>query len=211
MPKLLNVITESPEDAMEQAIEDAIKRAKDVWGLEYADESDGLYPSGSVIGRTQFRPSDAADGSQPYPETAGGQWRTVYDDGGVITALGTDANGWGTWLDFDVHEDAFIVIEGVFSTAAEPTIVELGMNLSGTSLPIMQLENGLYATEERTLRGYFEIPVVVSPKAEIIFKLRSYLTGVAAAPEANGTAISEGFGIIGDTVAKRSYLIKETH
>jgi len=213
MPYLLNIIKQTPEDAIEQAIEDTVKKAKDVWGLNYAESSNGLYPAGSEIGRTQFRPSHCSKGAQPYPEGAGGEWRTVYYDPstGGIYGMGTDANGWGTWLDFNVSEDNFIVIEGVFSKDADPSITEFVMNLSGTKLPVVQVESGLYATEERTLRGYFEVPAIVSPKAEIIFSLRSSHTNVTAGLENEGKGLSEKFGFIGDTIAKRSYLIKQVY
>jgi len=29
---------------------------RDIWGLDYAEQSDGLYPSGNVIGRNQYHP-----------------------------------------------------------------------------------------------------------------------------------------------------------
>lgn len=205
MPYWLNVINEKPDDAIAQSRKDTIQRAKDVWGLDYADSSDGLYPSGNQIGRTQFRPdqTEIRDFTVGLPSTNGGQWRTRVQLGpaGPIAAMVADANGWGTFFDFTLDDDVFIIIEGVLSTDTTPTVREIHLTLSGTSLPPMQIEE-IYASEEETNKGYMEIPVVVSPKSQFNCRIRSSTVS---------SGIDEGFGILGEAIAKRGYLIKEVH
>jgi len=203
MPWLMSLINARPDDAVQQARDDTVDRAKDVWGLDYADSSNGLYPSGNQIGRTQLRPDVAFQGTVVFPRLAGGQWRTVWAAGGVptgaITAVVPNAlNGWGRWLDFIVDEDAFVIIEGVFSTATTPTIREVKFTLSGVELPVFQIEE-IYNNGDDLVRGFFEVPAVVSPKSQMVIDIRQ-------GPIAAG--IDEGFGILGEMVAKRSMLIR---
>jgi len=204
MPYWLNVIKETPDDAIAQSRKDTIQRAKDVWGLDYADSSDGLYPSGNQIGRTQFRPdmTEIRDYNIGLPPANGGQWRTrVNIPGGGNAGVATDASGWGTFFDFTLEDDVFIIIEGVLSTDTTPTIREVRLNLSGTALPPMQIEE-IYASEEETNKGYLEIPVVVSPKSSFMFNIRS------STVSAN---VDEGFGVLGEAIAKRGFLLKLVH
>ncbi len=206
MPYLLPVIAEKPDEAIEQARKDTIERAKDIWGLDYADSSEGLFPSGNMIGRSQFRPDQTlANNPAPpvgLPSTNGGQWVTVVSlAGGGAANMVTDANGWGTFFDFIVDEDAFIIIEGMESTDTAPTVREIRHELSGVQLPVFQIEE-IYNNGEDVVKGYQEIPVVISPKSQFRERIRSSTVG------AN---IGEGFGIIGETVGKRSHLIQEIY
>jgi len=204
MPWLMSLINARPDDAIQQARDDTVSRAKDVWGLDYADSSNGLYPAGNQIGRAQLRPDIAYQGTIVFPRLAGGQWRTVWAAGGVptgaITAVVPNAlNGWGTWLDFIVDEDAFIIIEGFFSTATTPTIREVKFTLSGVETPVMQIEQ-IYNNGDDLVCGHLEVPAVVSPKSQVVINIRQ-------GPIAAG--IDEGFGIIGEVLGKRSFLIRQ--
>ena len=207
MPYLMSLINARPDDAIQQARDDTVQRAKDIWGLDYADSSGGLYPAGNQIGRTSFRPDVGAvtqGGTIVFPRLAGGQWRTVFAAGGVptgvITALVPNAlNGWAEWLDFQLDEDMFIIIEGVFSTAAEPTIREHQLELSGVRLPTMNIEE-IYNNGDDLVRGFFEVPAVLSPKSQ-------FHNWVRAGPIA--ADIDEGFGYLGEVIAKRSSIIRQ--
>ena len=205
MPWLMSLMNARPDDAISQARDDTVARAKDVWGLDYADSSNGLYPAGNQIGRAAFRPDVAARGTIVFPQGAGGQWRTVWAAGGVntgaVTALTTDAQGWDEWLNFIVDEDMFIIIEGVFSTATTPTIRELQLLLSGVSLPVMQIEE-IYNNGDDLVKGWFEVPAVVSPKSQFDIWVRSSTVSAA---------VDEGFGFLGETIAKRSALIRQLY
>ena len=205
MPWLQSLINARPDDAIGQARDDTVSRAKDIWGLDYADSSNGLYPSGNQIGRTQLRPDAAFQGTIVFPRLAGGQWRTVWAAGGVPTGAITPVapvalTGWGVWLDFIVDEDMFIIIEGVFSTATTPTVREIKFSLSGVELPVFQIEE-IYNNGDDLVKGYLEVPAVVSPKSQMVINIRQ-------GPPAAG--LDEGFGIIGEIVAKRSALIRAT-
>lgn len=204
MPFWLNIIKETPDEAIKKARDDTIERAKDIWGLDYADDSDGLYPSGNQIGRTQFRPdmTESEDFTVGLPPTNGGQWRTTVQVPPAPPApMVTDANGWGIFFDFVVDEDTFIIIEGLFSTDTTPTIREIHNSLSGVDLPVQQIEE-IYSSEEETNKGYVEIPVVVSPKSPYRCRVRSSTVS---------GAIDEGFGILGEAIAKRAFIIRELY
>lgn len=204
MPYWLNTINETPNEAIEKARNDTIERAKDIWGLDYAESSDGLYPAGNQIGRTQFRPDMCrAETFNVAPaQTNGGQWRTMVNVGAAPpAAMVTDANGWGTFFDFVLDEDVFIIIEGVFSVDTTPTIREVHNTLSGVSLPIMQIEE-IYENGEDIQKGYVEVPVVVSPKSEYQCRVRS---------SAVGGGLDEAFGPLGEAIGKRSFLIRELY
>jgi hypothetical protein len=207
MPYMMSLINARPDDAIQQARDDTVQRAKDIWGLDYADSSGGLYPSGNQIGRTSFRPDVGAvviGGTRVFPRLAGGQWRTVIGAGGIpngaITALVPNAlNGWAEWLDFQLDEDVFIIIEGVFSTAEVPTIREHQLELSGVRLPTLNIEE-IYNNGQDLVRGFFEVPAVLSPKSQFHNWVRQ---GPIAAE------VDEGFGYLGETIAKRSYSIRQ--
>lgn len=238
MPYLEPYIEFRSDDAIEQAQEDTIERAKDIWGLDYADNSDGLYPAGNQIGRSQLRTGmtrGEAGSAQVMPETIGGQWTTVIADpagSGAAFAIGTDANGFlsgaigvpgaaggvPNWLDFIVDEDMFIIHEGFFSRAGTPTITEFQWNLSGTRVPSMNIED-IYVHEDTMHKGYLEVPNVVSPKSQVIYSPRSRRVGLAAAGivDVNNAgytgvdSIAEPFGPIAEAIAKRSFLIRQTY
>jgi hypothetical protein len=238
-------ISERPDEAIAQARDDTIERAKDIWGLDYAEQSDGLYPSGNQIGRSQYRPGHTRGqrgSAQIMPETIGGQWTTVFSAltavagiaVGDAVALGTTAQGLLTatlanyaaaggavqaWLDFILDEDMFVIHEGFFSRALEPSITEFTFVLSGVQIPTMQIED-IYVNEDSITKGYLEVPNVVSPKSQVVYRPRSRRVGLVgagggAAINVNDPAfdedasIAEPFGIIGEAIAKRSFLIRE--
>lgn len=200
----MSLINARPDDAISQARDDTISRAKDIWGLDYADSSNGLYPSGNQIGRSPFRPDVAAVGTRVFPQAAGGMWRTVVPivpsiPTGAATPIVTNAQGWAEWLDFTLDEDAFIIIEGVFSTATVPTIREQQLELSGVKLPVQQIEE-IYNNGQDLVKGYWEVPAVLSPKSNFHNWVRS------STISAN---LDEGFGFLGELIAKRSYMIRQ--
>jgi len=203
MPYLLNMISERPDEAIAEARSDCIQRAKDVWGLEYADYSDGLYPSGNQIGRTQFRPdhTHARPGNQTVAllNTNGGQWRTFVSlAGGGGANMVTDANGWGAYFDFILSSDMFLILEGIFSIDTAPTIREHAWQLSSTSLPVIQHEE-IYSSEQE-VKGYYEVDAVVSPDSQCVMRIRSSTVG---------GNIAEAFGPLGETIGKRQMLVRE--
>jgi hypothetical protein len=205
MPYLLNMISERPDEAIDEARKDCVQRAKDIWGLEYADYSDGLYPSGNQIGRTMFRPdhTHARPGNQNVAllNTNGGQWRTFVSlAGGAGAAMVTDANGWGDYFDFILSSDMFLILEGLFSIDTAPTVREHKYELSSTALPVIQNEE-IYSSEQE-VKGYYEVDAVVSPDSQCRMRIRSSTVG---------GNITEAFGPIGECVGKRQILVREIY
>lgn len=207
MPMLLELVNKRPDDAVDQGVSDAVQRAKDVWGLEYADDSQGLYPSGNQIGRGTLRVDHLFDRTATQSQSQsirrnGGRWATVTGAAtltGVIP-LDTDAGaGWVDWLNFTTDQDAFIVWEGAFNWDVTPSIHEIRSRLSGMDVPPVSLDV-MYTYEKP--QGYFEVPVVISPRGSWVLRVRSHLVG--------GNLV-EQFGLLGDLIAKRSYLILEIY
>ena len=198
MPYKMELVNARPDDAIKQARDDTIKRAKDIWGLDYADASEGLYPSGNQIGRGDLRMDQCFNRATAAALIAlGGRWQTAIATGLGFTPSAT--TGWQDWLDFVVDEDTFIIIEGAFSNETNPTITELKPDLGGVALPPIALDP-MYAQE--IPRAYLEVPAIVSPKSNMKVRLRSTNVGVVTL---------EQLGMIGETIAKRSYLILETY
>ena len=112
-----------------------------------------------------------------------------------------DAQGWAEWLDFIVDEDAFIIIEGVFSTTTVPTIREMQLELSGVKLPVWNIEE-IYNNGEDLVKGYSEVPAVLSPKSNFHNWVRT--NGVSA-------NLDEGFGYLGEILGKRSFIIRQLY
>ena len=57
-------------------------------------------------------------------------------------------------------------------------------------------------SSEHEVKGYYEVSVVVSPKSQCRMRIRSSTVG---------GAISEAFAPIGESIAKRQLLIRETY
>lgn len=185
--------------------------------MDYADASDGLYPAGNQIGRTQFRIDHANAGNLLGTRNHAGSWLTAnnwvagtYQTGSPNPIVGAAGTGWCHWLDFIVDEDMFLITEGFNAFDVAPTISEISLNLSGVQLPIMNIEE-IYASEEETNKGYLEVPVVISPKSQYIIDIRSQ-AGVRASNVYDITqTVFEHFQIIGESIGKRSVLIRQIY
>jgi len=198
MPFRLEKINERPDEAIEKARNDTIERAKDVWGLDYADVSDGLYPQGNQIGRGFLRMDQCSNRATVAAlRVLGGRWQTATQAGAGITPAAL--TGWADWLDFVVDEDTFIINEGIFHYGATPTIHEIEFRLSGITIPVSTIDD-MYTLE--IPRSYWEVPAVVSPKSSMDVNLRSDQVGLT---------FMEEFGLLGETIAKRSYLIFQNY
>lgn len=232
----------------ERAREDTIIRAENLWGLDYAGNSEGLYPTGNQIGRAPFRPGmtrGEAASAMVMSEGTGGEWRisVAAKGSGALSkdepmALGTDKNGnvglqsppfqdemsgWGndSWLDFYMDEDMYLIHHGFQNLEPVPTITEFTFILSGNTIPPQSLR-WIYNDLEKQHETWLNVPNVISPKSQIIYKLRSSrvnLQGGDGGHKLNpvsphfdpSVCIAERFGILGEVIAKRSYLIRQTY
>ena len=182
------------------ATDQTIARAKDVWGLDYAEYSDGFYPSGNQIGRRYLIPQDFGLKSwnfekpderskEPSPEV-----------------LETEAKKLGMHriLDwFAVSEEAFLIFHGFKYKpldGEEPKLQSLCQRWSGVMLPPLAIS----FTSARMIGGYYtvnlEVPAVLSPKST--FELNAFFDDLG--PH------KYQLGILGEVIGKRAgYLYQE--
>ena len=104
------------------------------------------------------------------------------------------ANTWQDWLNTTIDEKAYVVIAGIFNRTASPGIYEIGHKANGQDLPVMPIEE-LYTFD--MARGYFTRPYSVRPDGNLTTRC------------VGTTVQTENLGLLGYTIAKRAYLIKE--
>ena len=99
------------------------------------------------------------------------------------------------WINTTISDNAYLVITGLFNNTVMPQTSELAPSANGNDLPRINIEQ-MYTFEEA--KAWFPKPFVV--KASGVLKIQA----VAA------QAQTERIGLMGYTVAKRSYLIAAT-
>jgi len=180
--RLLRLTAERPDAAIRKAVQEAIRLAETEWApLRF----EGIYPERG-FGITTLRPKDI-----------------VYD--GTLTGTAQSSIAWifsisaaSTWVDIvdiTLSNDLYVVIEGVFSRMADPSITAIKFVVGGIDLPVINIEE-MYTWD--LARAYFEQPIIVKPSTAL--KIRAVGTKASTA---------EYFGFIGHTIAKRPFLIKE--
>jgi len=100
------------------ALRDAVARAKDIWGLDYADSTGGLYPSGNQIGRRPIAPQDVGLSS----------WLVDYLERGHDDSS-------GRLIDCVTSEHAVIVMEGFYIRNPPQDFMGFDMALAEVPLP----------------------------------------------------------------------------
>lgn len=203
LKKLLEAERVSPEILAwrEQTRQDTIARAKDVWGLDYAEYSDGFYPSGNQIGRRYIIPQDFGlkswnfekpdeNSKDPSPETQEKEAKKL----GLHRIL--------EW--FRVREEAFLIFHGFKYKPLDdgPRLQSLCQQWSGVMLPPLAVS----FTNARMIGGYYtvnlEVPAVLSPKSTL--DLKAFFDDI-------GPHKYE-LGIFGEVIGKRAgYLYMEPH
>lgn len=165
-----------PDDVIKGALDLVIKKAKELWKIEYG----GIFPTESGFGKTSLRPTHVG--------VTGTTDQWVFN----LTTAGKN-----TIIDTTISEDAFIILEGFANPQSLSDRIETALQIEagGDVLPIINLLEA-YTMDTRINRWYFEQPIVVQPRSPLKVHLFAPTTGTTK------------FGLIGTTVAKRSYLIK---
>lgn len=181
---LIRLSNQRPDNEIQQAIQKAVNMAKQEWGqLNY----EGEYAK-SGFGITILRPKDlnVASGST-VTGTAQGSVGWYYS---IATA-----STWTTMIEVDTEDDLYLIIEGVMSRMASPSVLQVKFTVNGEELPIINIEE-MYTWD--LARAYLSKPFIVKPKSNFKF-------------EAIGSKAStaELFGLLGHIIAKRSRLIKK--
>jgi len=222
-----------------QARKQTIQIAESTWALEYGKNSNGLYPYSGQIGRAVFHPGmtrGEKGSNRVMPESTGGEWMTVVADGkDNPVCMVTDKDGWltypehiynnrdhkNTWLDFLVDQDTFIIHHGVFSKEEIPSTTQFAATWDREDLPVKPIDYFLDKFEKRW-KYYFDLPKVSGPTRRIMYKARSTRVNLIDSvphvcydpndPIFNDRAVMyESFGILGEVIAKRAFLVRMTY
>lgn len=148
MSKLLYRYDESPNSAIEDAVEDAVAQAKKKLSN---DSFEGWSPE-SGLGISYLRPAHVGIGSKHW----------------IGTAV---AAAWYSWLNaVTVDEDAFLVITGIFDRTANPVVTEMHFSdIAGRVQPLQNIE--ILHTPEFDGKGFFAFPLIIGAKKKFTLAL----------------------------------------
>jgi hypothetical protein len=167
-----------------QARDDTIYRAKEVFGLNYADSSDGLFPYGNQLGRRNLTPQDFGLS----------HWKHTREEGCRRKLL----------IDVRLSEYAHIIIHGFkYNPPKESSPAEISgfrMEPSGVRLPYSPLDFTNWYNELECRVHHLDVPPVISPRS--MFNLEMFFTEPR-------DAFSFEFGIFGEVVAPVRYLLMD--
>lgn len=181
MSSFLEVTAQSPDKIVYDTLKQVIEEIVSTDWKELKYE--GEYPQ-TGFGIQEIRPHHFGLISDAYAV-----WQTT-------VAAGLTAYTWNDWFGtVSVNQDAYIVITGFFNLTAGPTITAIKVTANGNELPVMHIEY-MYGLEEA--RIWLKKPLVLKPKSTV--KIELYTT----------TATQNKFGLLGFTIAKRSYLINKS-
>lgn len=99
------------------------------------------------------------------------------------------------WINHTLGPDEYAIVTGVFNLTVDPSTSQLFPKANGQDMPIMQIED-MYA--EDVTRGWFPEPFVVRPNNNITIQA------------VGRVAQTERLGLLGYTLARRSFLIDTT-
>lgn len=180
MPKKIRFMQESPDALIQAMRQTARQNAASNWTeLQFG----GFDPHGNQYGFADLRPTHLGLTNSTYA----GEWSVT-----TIAAAGTATD----WFNTTVHENTYILIYGCFNNTANPRIAELRFLFGGNELPWSNIQE-IWGWD--ITRAYFEQGWVISPEQAI----RGVVTATGAC-----VAQSEKLGLLGEILAKRSYMIQ---
>lgn len=181
--KLLELVAERPDAAINALIEATIQEAGKYWEPE---QYGGEYPkSGFGIARLSV-----GDVFLPTSATSTTCWSLSTAWGYSVAAAST----WADWINVTTSDACFLIITGIFCLDAIPNVTHIRPHVDGNDWPTIDVQE-IYTFQEP--KGYFSKPFAIRPEKS--FKVRVQAT----------TAGISKIGLLGFKVAKRSYLIQE--
>lgn len=181
-----------------QSREDTVSRARETWGVDYADNTEGFYPAGNQIGRRYLLPQDFGRQSwefekpderspDPSPETREAEAKKL-----------------GQQSIFDyliVPDEAFFLIHGFRYKPldGDPRLQSLSHKWAGVKIP----STSILFTNARMISGYYtvnlEVPPVLSPHT--LIDLTAFFNDLGAH--------KYQLGIFGEVIAQKRYIIRD--
>jgi len=178
---LLKVTDKRPDTEINALVEAVINDAATTWP---SDKFDGEYPK-TGFGITILRPKDLCTGaSVPTGMVSSIYW------GASIAAAST----WQDWFSITTSEVCYLIVTGIQVLDATPNVTAIRPYVDGDDLPVIHIEQ-IYAWDEG--KGWFSKPFAVKPEKAFKMRIVAKNSGIAK------------IGLLGYTVAKRSYLISE--
>ena len=148
--KLLRILEESPDEVINEAIQDTVDDATKLFEpLEF----EGEYPT-TGFGISTLRPFHVGD-----PNASDYNW---WD---IAVAAG---NTWQDWVNGLIDEKAYIIVAGIFNITASPSVTEVAFKANGQDLPVQNIET-MYAFEEPV--AWFSAPFVIKPEGRIVARI----------------------------------------
>lgn len=173
---------EDGERGIKKVIRETVDRAKDIWDMDYADSSDGLYPNRMQIGRrVGIAPHDLGLKSWIFDKVLQPGYKNI---------------NLNLMIDHNISEDVFLIIQGYRVRNVGAYFLGIFTCLAECRLPFVPF-GPCWKKEEDGYYYYYELPVVLSPKSNI------QVLCVSAIESRDMREIS----LIGQVIAKRSYLV----
>jgi hypothetical protein len=190
MPLRLKEVATTPDGAINRMRMLARQVAAKEFG---AAKFGGFQPRGGEYGFSDLRPTHIRcplirAGTFISNATAFGRW----------THGTLNGNTAYTWFNTNVHEDAIVLLYGMFNNTASPTIHTMFPRFGGEDLPFVQLDEAYGMWEPK---WYFELGNIIGPRQPI----RADLTATGATAR-----LTENIGFIGEVCARRRYVIVQS-
>ena len=162
-----------------QAVQMAITDAEALWQPE---KFDGVFPV-KGFGIRRLQPRDIVSNSGSIVGPSNSTW--TFSQGTAST--------WQTWISAGVLSDScYIVITGIYNYDTNHSLEAIKINADGIEYPVNNIEE-MFGWDIGT--AFFSHPIVVRPEKTITISAKTRLTG------------QHDIGLLGYTIAKRSYLI----
>jgi len=143
-------------------------------------EYEGEIPLKGGIAITTVRPNDVG-----HPTSAKDYWELAI----------TTADTWQNWINTPIDKDAFVLVCGMFNnTVANPATNEIQITSNGIALPVINIDH-IYSYQEPKM--YLSKPIGTGPSATLKIQCTARV------------AQSERIGLIGYTIAKKSFVITQ--
>jgi hypothetical protein len=198
---MLIPLDKKPVSIIEHEVEDAVKAALKKWSMPSPELGfsspgyGGLYPKEGQIGRADLRPDDVGIIVASGTGLGAGLW-----DNTTAYSAGAAATGWVTEINVTTDEDAYLIIEGIRDLTVNPQLTEMQISIMGVDYPVQHMTE-MFSFDPAGF-GWLPMPIVCPPKTTLKLQLR-YKASVAAGAEL--------VGLIGEVIAKQTYLQKQTH
>lgn len=190
MTYIMRLSDKRPDAAIEAAIRTAIADAQlgAFKGLQFED-----YQPRTGFGISGLRARDIAQTNQATGLQGGVAGSAAFG----VTAV--TVSTWTDWINLSIDDRSYHIVVGVLNRTSTPHITHIRPRVNGEDLPIINLE-WMYTWD--MVQAFLAQPYIVRPGNNHTMRVFTDAT-IAGVP-------AERIGLIGYTLAKRTYLIGES-